>query len=67
MLKLLVATKFDDEEHRQVSSDQADAFAKEHGLKIFYTSAHSGLNVNESFDHIARMAIEQQAASLMQR
>ena len=39
VLKILVATKCDDTEHNQVSEEAATAFATEHGLSVFFTSA----------------------------
>ena len=62
VLKILVATKCDDEDHRQVTNDMAEAFAREHGISLFFTSAHSGLNVAEAFDSIARLAVDKQSA-----
>ena len=62
MLKIIVATKCDDEDHRQVTNSMAEAFASEHDISLFFTSAHSGLNVAEAFDSVARLAVEKQAA-----
>ena len=61
-LKLLIGTKCDLEDKRQVSEEQAQAFAKEHGLEMMYTSAESGVNVQEAFTRIATMAVNEQKA-----
>jgi len=67
VLKILVATKCDDTDHRQVSEETAQAFANEHGLQLYFTSAQIGTNVAEAFDAIAKIAVEKQATSIMQR
>ncbi|OAF67903.1 Ras-related protein Rab-19 [Intoshia linei] len=46
---LLVGNKIDDVEKRVVNYDTAKAFADEHKIEYFETSAKSGENVEESF------------------
>ena len=59
-LRLMVGTKCDLEDKRQVSEEKAQQFAKEHGLQVVYTSAESGLGVQEAFTTVAQMAIQEQ-------
>ena len=58
VLKILVATKCDDEDHCQVSEEMAESFATEHNISLFRTSAASGYNVNEAFESIAKLAVD---------
>lgn len=51
---MLVANKVDLNETRQVSTEEAQAFALERGLLYIETSAKSGFNVQDSFTEIAR-------------
>ena len=62
--KILVATKMDDEEHRQVTEEQGEAFAREHDLPIHFTSAHTGDHVHEPFEAAAKLAVARQAESM---
>ena len=45
----------------------AEAFAREHNLTLFFTSAHTGINVAECFDSIARLAVDKQRTSMSNR
>lgn len=49
----LIGNKCDLEKHRQVSREEAEAFAKEHGLFFLETSAKSAENVEEAFEKTA--------------
>ena len=42
---VLVATKCDLEDKRQVSEEEAQRFADEHNLQIFFTSSKTGENI----------------------
>eukprot|EP00036_Acanthoecidae_sp_10tr_P011584 CAMPEP_0182926878 /NCGR_PEP_ID=MMETSP0105_2-20130417/12530_1 /TAXON_ID=81532 ORGANISM="Acanthoeca-like sp., Strain 10tr" /NCGR_SAMPLE_ID=MMETSP0105_2 /ASSEMBLY_ACC=CAM_ASM_000205 /LENGTH=186 /DNA_ID=CAMNT_0025064795 /DNA_START=97 /DNA_END=660 /DNA_ORIENTATION=+ len=50
---VLVATKVDLEKQRVISAEAADAFAEEHQLQYFETSARDSHNVNEPFRVLA--------------
>lgn len=54
---LLVGNKCDVED-RQVSVDQAEAFAKEYGLNYFETSALTNYNIDDAFAFLAGQIIE---------
>ena len=51
---MLVGNKYDlakeNPDDRQVSANEAERFAKDHGLMYFETSAKSGYNVKEAFE-----------------
>jgi len=50
----LVANKCDDDQAAtEVDLDEADAFAREHSLKLFKTSAKTGAQVTEMFEWLA--------------
>ena len=63
VIKVLVATKMDDEQHRQVSQEQAEQLAREHNLQLYFTSAQSGQGIQEAFESVAKKAVDHQAAS----
>ena len=59
-MKVLVANKSDmPESEKKVSSARGKELADKHGLSFFETSAKSGHNVNETFQHIATSIITQ--------
>ena len=43
-----------------VNKEEAESYAAKNNLKIFFTSAKSGENINEAFDTIAKLVLEQQ-------
>ena len=45
----------------------AEKFAQEHNLSVYFTSAHTGINVAECFDSITRLAVDKQRASMNNR
>jgi GTPase SAR1 family protein len=49
---------------RQVSFEQAQAFASQHGVKYFETSAKNGMNVESTFMTLAKMAVENERGIL---
>ena len=53
MKYLLIGNKTDLEEKREVSTKEATAFAKEHGLKYLETSAKNANNVDKAFEETA--------------
>ena len=59
VMKVLVANKSDmPESEKKVSSERGQELADKHGLSFFETSAKSGQNVNEVFQHIATAIIK---------
>ena len=57
-MKVLVANKSDMPDHeKKVDRARGMALAEQHGLTFFETSAKSGENVNEVFQHIAKSII----------
>lgn len=53
LLMMLISNKSDLADTRQVSTDEAAAFAKEKGMLFIETSAKTGVNVQESFNVVA--------------
>ena len=51
---VLVGNKVDDETSRQVSTNEGETFAKEHGMTFFESSAKTGKNVEEIFKTSAK-------------
>ena len=49
VLKIVVATKCDLTDRQQVSKEMGEAFAREHNVSLFYTSAATGTNIAEAF------------------
>ncbi len=58
MAKVLVANKCDRSD-KVIETERGKALASAHGLTFFETSAKSGLNVNEVFQHIAKIIIRE--------
>ena len=53
---VLVGNKLDDEENRQVSTEEGSNMAKQHGLEdiqFIETSAKTGINVKQLFQNLA--------------
>ena len=50
---VLVGNKTDQEKHREVPRENAEKFARAHGMQYFETSAKSGSNVDEVFQFLA--------------
>ena len=46
---MIIGNKCDDLENREVSSESIRKFEKDHGVKIFETSAKTAANVTEAF------------------
>ena len=50
---VLVGNKTDQEKQREVPRENAEKFARDHGMQYFETSAKSGSNVDEVFQFLA--------------
>jgi len=55
---VIVANKVDRADERQVSKEEMETWASNQGVPIIETSAKSGENVEEAFQKIARVVIE---------
>ncbi len=64
MAKVLVANKCDRTD-KVIDSSQGKALADKHGLTFFETSAKSGLNVNDVFNHIAKVIVNEKMGALI--
>ncbi|GAM21890.1 hypothetical protein SAMD00019534_050650, partial [Acytostelium subglobosum LB1] len=54
----LIGNKSDLETNRQVSTSEASAFAQEHGLLFFETSAKTGSNVDLAFEQTSKIILD---------
>jgi GTPase SAR1 family protein len=54
--KVLVGNKCDRPD-RVVDKEKGQQLAEQHGLTFFETSAKTGLNVNQVFEHIAKVIV----------
>lgn len=52
---------------RVISAEEANAFAAAHGIKYFETSAKTGTNVQEAFEHIVDACISQKSKVIAPR
>ena len=52
--KILIATKGDLEDERQVTYEEGNVLAKKHNMQFFEVSSKSGKNVHECFTELAR-------------
>jgi Ras-related protein Rab-2A len=58
MVIMLIGNKSDLDHRRQVSKEEGEKFAKEHGLIFLETSAKTAANVEEAFIHTAQKIYE---------
>jgi Ras-related protein Rab-2A len=58
MTIMLIGNKCDLEQKRQVSTEEGEAFAKEHGLVFLETSAKTAHNVDDAFVQTAQAIYE---------
>jgi GTPase SAR1 family protein len=60
--KVLVANKCDRPD-KVIDGERGRQLAEQHGLTFFETSAKSGLNVNDVFQHIAKVIVNEKLQS----
>lgn len=56
--KILVGNKSDEQEKRQVATEQGDKLAKAYGMDFFETSAFTNHNITESFTRLAELVLQ---------
>ncbi|CAM4693728.1 unnamed protein product [Leuciscus chuanchicus] len=56
--KILVGNKSDEEQKRQVATEQGDKLAKAYGMDFFETSAFTNHNITESFTRLAELVLQ---------
>ena len=61
--KILVGTKCDLEDKREVSIDQGREFATKFNMKFYETSAKESTNISELFNSLTREAIKRKEVS----
>jgi GTPase SAR1 family protein len=61
--KVLVANKCDRSD-RVIEAERGRALAEKHGLSFFETSAKTGENVSDVFQHIAKIIVNEKLPSL---
>ncbi|CAB1342581.1 unnamed protein product, partial [Coregonus sp. 'balchen'] len=55
--KILIGNKSDEEEKRQVATEQGNKLAKDYGMDFFETSAFTNHNITESFKRLAEQVL----------
>ncbi len=55
---LLIGTKCDENGKREVGFDEAEAFARSHGIRYVETSAKENRNVKEVFEAVGKEMLE---------
>ena len=58
ILKILIGNKSDLEEDREISKEEAQAFANRNGMQFMETSAKMNTNVDEAFQALGKLMIE---------
>ncbi|MBN3304976.1 RAB15 protein, partial [Amia calva] len=56
--KILIGNKSDEEEKRQVATEQGDKLAKTYGMDFFETSACTNYNIKESFTRLTELVLQ---------
>ncbi|XP_066532933.1 ras-related protein Rab-15 isoform X2 [Hoplias malabaricus] len=56
--KILVGNKSDEEQKRQVATEQGNKLAKAYGMDFFETSAFTNHNITESFTRLAELVLQ---------
>lgn len=60
---VVICNKCDLEDQRQVSNNEIEKFCKEEKLKVFFTSAKNGSNIDEAFDYIINKVIDKNSSN----
>uniref|UniRef100_A0AAZ3SQG2 small monomeric GTPase n=1 Tax=Oncorhynchus tshawytscha TaxID=74940 RepID=A0AAZ3SQG2_ONCTS len=55
--RILIGNKSDEEEKRQVATEQGNKLAKDYGMDFFETSAFTNHNITESFTRLAELVL----------
>ena len=55
---ILVANKIDDEENREVTTEEGIELAESFGLKLFECSAKTGENINSTFNDLVNTIVQ---------
>ena len=58
VLKILVGNKKDLEEDREIKTEEGQSFADRNGMQFMETSAKMNINVNETFEALAKLMIQ---------
>ena len=58
VLKILVGNKKDLEEDREIKTEEGQSFADRNGMQFMETSAKMNINVNETFEALAKLMIK---------
>jgi small GTP-binding protein len=58
MPMVLIANKIDMEEHRIISKQQAETYAKKYNMRLIETSAATGENVEKAFIELIKKVVE---------
>lgn len=58
VIVFLAANKCDDIDHRYISEDRAEEFAKQNNMQYFEISAKSNLNINAMFESVTAQILE---------
>ncbi|XP_019496872.1 PREDICTED: ras-related protein Rab-15 isoform X2 [Hipposideros armiger] len=56
--KILIGNKADEEQKRQVGTEQGQQLAKEYGMDFYETSACTNLNIKESFTRLTELVLQ---------
>ncbi|XP_016085489.1 ras-related protein Rab-15-like [Sinocyclocheilus grahami] len=56
--KILVGNKSDEEQKRQVATEQGNKLAEAYGMDFFETSAFTNHNITESFTRLAELVLQ---------
>ena len=55
---ILVGNKIDNVQNRKVTTEEGEKMAKECGIEFFETSAKSGENIDNTFNHLVKKTVE---------
>jgi len=58
LIFVVMGNKYDMTENRQVDANTAQGFCNRHGFQFFETSAKTGFQVSDAFEHIGKKGVE---------